>query len=389
MRVVIVGGGMAGLVLTHALVARGVTPTVLERMPAGAPAPGPILLPFLAYDALQDIGRYDEIRAAGWDIGPKEGAPPVAIAVARDDVLAALRRDAVVEHETEVLELLRVPDPDAPGGERVAGVRVRGPGGEREIPADLVVGADGSHSRVREMAGIAAEVRLSEGAGMSFTSPVVIDRSFAMAYQSNGRQVGLVGWPGGSAGWWQVDRVEGGEPAARAPGVEAFKRSFTRLLPVAAAALEGVTAIEQIGLPRDDRGALRDLVDAGRGADRRGRPRDRPRGRRRAPAWASATPWRWPSRSPAPRTRTPPPATTSSGAGRRSRPTRRSAPRGPGSCPRGAAGSPTRSAGRPSTEFGLPKAGSSTSKDRGRRRAVHRSFTSWSHGGPLRLRGAR
>lgn len=247
MRVVIVGGGMAGLVLTHALVERGVTPTVVERMPAGAPAPGPILLPFLAYDALQDIGRYDEIRAAGWDIGPQEGALPVAIAVARDDVLAALRRDAVVEHETEVLEMLRVPDPDAPGGERVAGVRVRGPGGEREIPADLVVGADGSHSRVREMAGIAAEVRLSEGAGMSFTSPVVIDRSFAMTYQSNGRQVGLVGWPGGSAGWWQVDRVEGGEPAARAPGVEAFKRSFTRLLPVAAAALEGVTSIEQVG----------------------------------------------------------------------------------------------------------------------------------------------
>jgi 2-polyprenyl-6-methoxyphenol hydroxylase-like FAD-dependent oxidoreductase len=242
MRVVIVGGGMAGLVLTHALVARGVTPTVLERMPAGAPAPGPILLPFLAYDALRDIGRYDEIHDAGWEIGPRPGEPPVAIAVARDDVLAALRRDAVVEHETEVLELLRSPD-----GDRVVGVRARGPGGEREIPADLVVGADGSHSRVRGMAGIEAEVRLSEGAGMSFTSPVVIDRSFAMAYQSNGRQVGLVGWPGGSAGWWQIDRVEGGEPAARAPGVEAFKRSFTRLLPEAAAALEGVTAPEQIG----------------------------------------------------------------------------------------------------------------------------------------------
>jgi 2-polyprenyl-6-methoxyphenol hydroxylase-like FAD-dependent oxidoreductase len=247
MRVVIVGGGMAGLVLTHALAARGVTPVVVERMPEGAPAPGPILLPFLAYDALRDIGRYDEIHDAGWEIGPREGQPPVAIAVGRDEVLAALRRGAEVEHRTEVVQLLRAPDPGAPGGARVAGVRARGPGGERDIPADLVVGADGSHSRVREMAGIPAEVRLSPGAGMSFTSPVVIDRSFAMAYQSNGRQVGLVGWPGGSAGWWQVDRVEGGEPAARAPGVEAFKRSFTRLLPAAAAALEGVTSIEQIG----------------------------------------------------------------------------------------------------------------------------------------------
>jgi 2-polyprenyl-6-methoxyphenol hydroxylase-like FAD-dependent oxidoreductase len=242
MRVVVVGGGMAGLVLARALTARGVVPTVLERMPAGVSPRGPILLPFLAYDALRDIGAYDEIRTAGWDIAPQDDGSPVAIAVARRAVMEALRRGVAVTHDAEVTALLRDAD-----GARVTGVRVRDPGGVREIAADLVVGADGSHSRVREMAGIPAEVRASPGAGLSFESPVVIDRSFAMAYQSNGRQVGLVGWPEGSAGWWQIDRVEGGEEAARAPGIEAFRRAFARLLPEAAAALEGVTDPRQIG----------------------------------------------------------------------------------------------------------------------------------------------
>ena len=65
-----------------------------------------------------------------------------------------------------------------------------------------------------------------------------------MAYQSDGRQVGLLGWPGGSAGWWQIDRI--GREAALAPGVEAYRRSFARLLPAAEPALAGVTSIEQL-----------------------------------------------------------------------------------------------------------------------------------------------
>ena len=66
------------------------------------------------------------------------------------------------------------------------------------------------------MAGIAAEVRPSPGAGLSFRSPVELAVPFAMAYQSDGRQVGVLSWPGGSAGWWQIDRI--GREAALAPG---------------------------------------------------------------------------------------------------------------------------------------------------------------------------
>jgi 2-polyprenyl-6-methoxyphenol hydroxylase-like FAD-dependent oxidoreductase len=210
---------------------------VLERLPADRHIPGPIMLPFQAFDALTDIGAMDEVRARGRDVAPRPDGTPVAVAVARQALMEAIARGVPVRHGQEVVELLR-------DGERVVGARVRGPEGEREVASDLLVGADGTHSPVRSMAGIPAEVRPSPGAALSFRSPVIIDDAFRMAYQSDGRQVGLLGWPEGSAGWWQIDRI--GRDAALAPGVEAYRRGFARLLPEAAPALEGVTSIDQL-----------------------------------------------------------------------------------------------------------------------------------------------
>ena len=118
----------------------------------------------------------EEVRARGRDIAPRPDGTPVAIAVARQALLEAISRGVSVDHEQEVVALLR-------DGGRVVGVRVRGPEGEREIASDLVVGADGTHSPVRTMAGIAAEVRPSPGAALSFRSPVLIEDAFRMAYQ--------------------------------------------------------------------------------------------------------------------------------------------------------------------------------------------------------------
>ena len=233
MRVVIVGGGMAGAVLAGALRRRGLEPVVLERGPATATIPGPIMLPYQAYDALADLGLLEEVRAAGRPIAPQADGTPVAIAVARQALIDALRRDVPIRFDTTVTGLLR-------DGDRIAGVETDG----GPIAADLVVGADGSRSPVREMAGIAAEVRPAPGAGLSFRSPVQLEVPFAMAYQSDGRQVGVLSWPGGSAGWWQIDRI--GREAALAPGVEAYRRAFGRLLPAAAPALEGVTSVDQL-----------------------------------------------------------------------------------------------------------------------------------------------
>ena len=110
MRVVIVGGGMAGLVLARGLVHRGVQPTVIERMPSSVVVEGPIMLPFQAYEALEEIRLLDHIRAAGRDVPPIRNGEPVAINVARQFVLEALREGLEVLWEQEVTDLLHEGD---------------------------------------------------------------------------------------------------------------------------------------------------------------------------------------------------------------------------------------------------------------------------------------
>jgi 2-polyprenyl-6-methoxyphenol hydroxylase-like FAD-dependent oxidoreductase len=163
------------------------------------------MLPFQAYDALEELGALEPIRAAGRDIPPHRNGSPVAIAVGREQVVRILREGVDVRWDQEVMDLTR--------GERVTGVRVRGPEGTRDVAADLVVTADGSGSRVRELAGVPAQTRLSDTAFLSFRSPTPAAEPFRIAFLWDGRQVTLLGWPGGSAGSWQIDRV----PGARRP----------------------------------------------------------------------------------------------------------------------------------------------------------------------------
>ena len=49
---------------------------MLERAPATATIPGPIMLPYQAFDALHDLGLLDEVRRAGGRaIAPRPTAP--------------------------------------------------------------------------------------------------------------------------------------------------------------------------------------------------------------------------------------------------------------------------------------------------------------------------
>ena len=237
MRTVIVGGGMVGLTLARLLRARGHEPVVLERAAAGRHQPRPFMLGFQGFAVLEELGLLGRVRAAGWDIAPGADGTPVAICVKVGHLLDALAEGVPVLHGGSVTGLAR-------DDGRVVGVEVDGPEGTATVPADLVVACDGVGSRVRAMAGLEAEVSALSDATLTFMSPAVIDRSFSMRYLSDGGQMGLLGWPEGSAGWRTIDRV--GREAALAPGVEAFRESFARLMPEAAPALEGVASTDQL-----------------------------------------------------------------------------------------------------------------------------------------------
>lgn len=231
------GAGAAGLALARSLRRRGMTPLVLDRAPPRSWVPRPFMPPYHGFDALEDAGVLAAIRAESWEIAPRPGDVPVALAAPFVRVMEILAEGVPVRHGVEVTGLLR-------DGERVAGVRARGPEGQEDVPADLVVACDGVRSPVRGMAGIDARLELAEGAHLSFMTDVVIDRSFALHYQADGRQVGLLGWPTGSAGWWDIERV--GPEAVRAPGVDAFREAFAALLPPARPALDALTSVDQL-----------------------------------------------------------------------------------------------------------------------------------------------
>ncbi len=234
MRILISGGGMAGLVLARGVQHRGGEVAIIERAAPDRTIPGPIMLPFQAYDALDEIGVLDPIRREGIDIPPHRFGRPVSISVPRQAVVEILREGLEILWEHELVALLR-------DGDRVVGARLRTPDGERDHPADLVVGADGTGSRVRELAGIPADLRLADTAFVSFRSPVHAPEPFSIAFLSDGRQVTLLDWAGGSAGGWQIDRVPGGAEEALAPGIDAFREAYLRLLPQGADVLAPLT----------------------------------------------------------------------------------------------------------------------------------------------------
>jgi 2-polyprenyl-6-methoxyphenol hydroxylase-like FAD-dependent oxidoreductase len=237
MRIVIVGGGMVGMTLAHLLRLRGAEPTVIERMPAGHYVPRGYMLGFQGYEPLEEVGVYDEVRKAGRPIAPRPDQPPVAVAVRFGALIEALQRDLPMVNEHTVVELLREND-------RVVGVVAEGPDGRTTFESDLVVACDGMRSPVRDMAGLEAEFDALPEAELSFMSPSVADTSFAMDYFSDGGHIGMLSWNEGSAGWRSVDRV--GAETALAPGLDAIKEMWARLLPPAASAVEGLTSLDQI-----------------------------------------------------------------------------------------------------------------------------------------------
>jgi 2-polyprenyl-6-methoxyphenol hydroxylase-like FAD-dependent oxidoreductase len=238
MKVVVAGGGLVGLTLAALLRRRGVEPHVVERMPAGVYVTRGFMLGQQGYDALADLGLLDQILAAGRPIGVMPDGRSAATAIEVGRVLTALGEGVPVLHDHAVVALERDP------AGRVVGAAVEGPEGARVIPCDLVVACDGFGSRVREMAGLEAEIAPMEEGKIEWMSPVPTHDAFDMAYLSNGAHIGMLSWPEGSFGWRTMDRS--GREAALAPGIDAFAEAWSRLLPSSADGVRALTSADEL-----------------------------------------------------------------------------------------------------------------------------------------------
>ena len=238
MRVAVAGGGLVGLALAALLRRRGLTPVVIERMPAGAYVKRGFMLGHQAYDAMTELGVLGEIRRAGRAIGatPDGGSAATAVEVGR--VLALVGDGVPVRHEHRVVDLERDP------AGRVTGLRIEGPQGAETIASDLVVACDGIGSRVRAIAGLDADFAPMAEGKLEWMSPVPTADAFAMDYLSNGGHIGLLSWPEGSFGWRTTERV--GREAALAPGVAALAQQWSALLPAAADGVSALTSADQL-----------------------------------------------------------------------------------------------------------------------------------------------
>lgn len=236
-RTVIVGGGMVGLTLARLLRARGHAPVVLERGPAGAYQPRGFMLGYQGFEAFEELGILDRLRAAGRDVGAGPDGAPVGVAVDVGEVMRALAEGVPVAHGESVTGLLR-------DGERVTGVVSEGPGGRAEVAADLVVACDGRGSPVRTWAGLEARLHPLDDAYLSYLSPVPTRQLFGFRYLSDGGMITMLGWPQGGTASRRIDRV--GREAATAPDLARFKAGFVELLPEAEEVVSRISSWDEV-----------------------------------------------------------------------------------------------------------------------------------------------
>jgi 2-polyprenyl-6-methoxyphenol hydroxylase-like FAD-dependent oxidoreductase len=173
MHTLIVGAGPGGAALALLLARAGLEVTLVEREPDAARVfRGEGLMP-TGLDALYQMGLRDDLNALpwrhleSWDIyldrqlvmhvpEPTRELGDLALRAVSQPALLELLVARCREHggfryraPLTVRDLLR----DRERG-RVRGVVASGPGGEEEIAADLVIGADGRSSLVRRRAGL-------------------------------------------------------------------------------------------------------------------------------------------------------------------------------------------------------------------------------------------
>lgn len=263
-RCVISGGGPAGMMLGYILARAGIETTVLEKWPdffrdfrGDTIHPSTMVI-------LRELGLIDEFlklpHSEMETMTLHIGGEPVTIAdlrmldvpekfiafIPQWDFLNFISRKAQefptfhLLMETEATDVIRE-------GGRIAGVKAQQNGANIEIRADLVVGADGRHSTVREKAGFSVE---NLGApidvlwfrvGMKGT-----DEKRSLAYADDGRALVMLD----RHDFWQCAYIIKKDTFAnwQAKGLDAFKESIAKIAPHGLVSLDEIDSWDKVKL---------------------------------------------------------------------------------------------------------------------------------------------
>jgi 2-polyprenyl-6-methoxyphenol hydroxylase-like FAD-dependent oxidoreductase len=197
-QVEIAGAGLAGLTMAAALAGRGWSVRVHERGPELREIGAGIYLWENALRALEAVGAYDAVAARGERINSPELRDHRhrllqrewlrdgrLYTIPRRDLHAALV-DAATSAGVEIVTSSAVVGADPEGALELADGSI--------VRADLVIGADGVHSRVRETLGLTSRItNLRDGCGRHLIPRTVDDPvNIAMEEWNGGRRIGVV-----------------------------------------------------------------------------------------------------------------------------------------------------------------------------------------------------
>ncbi len=253
-RCVVAGGGPAGILLGYLLARAGIEVVVLEMWPDFfRDFRGDTIHPS-TMDVLGELGLLDEFlklpHSEMTRMTMHMGGRAITLAdlehvparrkfiafIPQWDFLNFLATKAKAFPSFRLMMETKATDLIIENG-RVAGVRAQGKDGEFEIRADLVVGADGRHSTVRERGGFAVkELGVPIDVLWFRIGRSGADDKQSLGYLEAGRALVMLD----RHDYWQCGLIisKGGFDAIKAAGVEAFRESIAKLahLPLSATA---------------------------------------------------------------------------------------------------------------------------------------------------------
>ena len=190
MRVTIVGGGIGGLSLARELGLRGIPCSVLERAPQLNPVGAGIIMNPNAMGVLERNGLADAVRGDSWPYLTRETRDRDGRLLATRDYKPLYEAGKLAQgclvHRAHLLDVLfkSLPPGTVSFSSRVQNVR--------DLDADLVVGADGIHSQVRqELFGEIAPRYMGYRSHRLIMDNVAEVRCFT-EYLGRGQRIGLV-----------------------------------------------------------------------------------------------------------------------------------------------------------------------------------------------------